>query len=186
MVSKKGRSYLAVMQNVSARWGIPVGLIDLQVVRESGWRPTVMSSGRGLSPTGSVGLLQIHPDIAAAESSRYGIAAGPLEDPSVNLNLGIARMRRMFEYAWEFAPSKPRAFELALTGYHGGESRIREVAAGAQFTNLERSYIQDIVPVFKDWHLLPTPGEKRIAKPFPWGLLAIVGLGGILFLKRKK
>ena len=71
------------------------------------------SSRRTIGYSGTVGVMQLHPDVAKSE---FGADADTLRDPATNIRLGLrwlARLHERYDEDWELALSHYRGGELA-------------------------------------------------------------------------
>lgn len=179
-IVKAGKPYVSLLIEVAKRWGIPEVLLSHQVNAESSFRPSVVS------PAGAVGLMQIMPTTAPAVAKRHGIPAGPLTDPRVNLNLGAAYMRELFNAAWKFRPDPKGAYKLALAGYLAGPRRIREIAQGIRpMTSTEDAYVKKVIWDFEKTELWSQLKPPRVKVPGWLGWLLLLA-GGLYLYKEQK
>lgn len=182
-IVKAGKAYVPLMKKVARRWKLPEILLSHQVHTESSFNPKAKSSA------GAIGLMQVMPGTAVAIAKRHGLPAGPLTDPTVNLNLGAAYMRELFEVAYKFRPNVKEAYKLALVGYLAGPRRIREIAEGGSMTPTERRYVDKVIWDFEkteSWSQLKPPavGDRALfGIPLSW--LLILGVGYYIVQKNK-
>ncbi len=187
-IKSAGRRYVPLIQSLARKYGIPEVLISHQMYRESGFRPDVVS------PRGAIGLMQIMPETALEIAGRHGLPAGPLTDPTVNAELGVAFMRELYDTAYGQVKDKRRAYELALVGYWAGPGRMRSIMAGGSMTEAERRYVNNIVWDYEkteSWNQLPTPARVKerkglFAALFSFPVLLIAGIGYVVYKKKKK
>lgn len=177
-----GKSYKSMISAVARKYGIPEILISHQVHHESGFNPKAVSSA------GAVGLMQIMPATALAIAGRHDLIPWPLPDPRVNLNLGVAYMRELFEVALRFNKDPKEAYKLALVGYFAGPRRIREVAEGGSRTAAEKKYVDSVIwdyETTESWAQL-RGGKGGKVKAVSLGSLLFVGVAYIIYKKSKK
>lgn len=96
--------YYGMMSNIACEYGIPVGLFDAMIIRESRYRPDVFS------PKSAFGLTQLMPDTAAA----LGVNRYRVED---NLRGGAKYLRQQLDRFGHY--------HLALAAYNAGPGRVR-------------------------------------------------------------
>lgn len=97
-------SYYGMMSNIACQYGIPVGLFDAMIIRESRYRPDVFS------PKSAFGLTQLMPDTAVS----LGVNRYSVED---NLRGGAKYLRQQLDRFGHY--------HLALAAYNAGPGRVR-------------------------------------------------------------
>lgn len=101
---ERRRAYFAMMSSIACEYGVPVGLFDALIIRESQYQPAVYSSKM------AYGLTQLMPDTARSMGvNRY--------DPVENLRGGARYLR---EQLGRFGH-----YHLALAAYNAGPGRVR-------------------------------------------------------------
>lgn len=114
--------YYAMMSSVACEHGLPVGLFDAVIIRESQYRPDA------LSLKNAFGLTQLMPGTAAALGvERYSIEG--------NLRGGARYLRQQLDRFGQY--------HLALAAYNAGPGRVREgrVPAIAE----TRAYVDNVL-----------------------------------------
>lgn len=97
-------SYYAMMSAIACEQGIPIGLFDAMIIRESGYNPMAISSARAF------GFAQLMPGTAAYLGvNRY--------DPTQNMRGGARYLRQQLD--------KFGQVHLALAAYNAGPGRVR-------------------------------------------------------------
>ena len=97
-------TYYDLMSNIACEYGIPVGLFDAMIIRESRYRPDASS------PKSAFGLTQLMPGTAIALGvNRYSVAE--------NLRGGAKYLRQQLDRFGQF--------HLALAAYNAGPGRVR-------------------------------------------------------------
>ncbi|HEX7952383.1 MAG TPA: lytic transglycosylase domain-containing protein [Burkholderiales bacterium] len=97
-------SYYAMMSNIACEYGIPVGLFDAMIIRESRYKADVFSSKKAF------GLTQLMPNTAAGLGvNRYDIEQ--------NLRGGARYLRQQLDSFGQV--------HLALAAYNAGPGRVR-------------------------------------------------------------
>jgi hypothetical protein len=97
-------SYYDLMSNIACEHGIPVGLFDAMIIRESRYRPDASS------PKSAFGLTQLMPGTAIALGvNRYNVAE--------NLRGGAKYLRQQLDRFGQY--------HLALAAYNAGPGRVR-------------------------------------------------------------
>lgn len=97
--------YYGMMSNIACEYGIPVGLFDAMIIRESGYDPGIYS------PKNAFGLTQLMPSTAAGLGvDRY--------DVEQNLRGGARYLRQQLDRFGQV--------HLALAAYNAGPGRIRD------------------------------------------------------------
>lgn len=97
-------SYYGMMSNVACQYGIPVGLFDAMIIRESRYRPDAFSS------KSAFGLTQLMPGTAIA----LGVNRYSVEE---NLRGGAKYLRQQLDRFGHY--------HLALAAYNAGPGRVR-------------------------------------------------------------
>lgn len=98
------RGYFAMMSNIACQYGLPVGLFDAMIIRESRYNASIYS------PKNAFGLTQLMPDTAAGLGvNRY--------DVEQNLRGGARYLRQQLE--------KFGQYHLALAAYNAGPGRVK-------------------------------------------------------------
>jgi hypothetical protein len=97
-------SYYQLMSGLACEYGIPVGLFDAMIIRESRYRPDA------LSPKNAFGLTQLMPGTAAS----LGVNRYNVED---NLRGGAKYLRQQLDRFGHY--------HLALAAYNAGPGRVR-------------------------------------------------------------
>lgn len=98
------RGYFALMSNIACQYGLPVGLFDAMIIRESRYNASIYS------PKNAFGLTQLMPDTAAGLGvDRY--------DVEQNLRGGARYLRQQLD--------KFGQYHLALAAYNAGPGRVR-------------------------------------------------------------
>jgi len=97
-------SYYQLMSAIACEYGIPVGLFDAMIIRESRYRPDA------LSPKNAFGLTQLMPGTAAS----LGVNRYSVED---NLRGGAKYLRQQLDRFGHY--------HLALAAYNAGPGRVR-------------------------------------------------------------
>lgn len=97
-------SYYGMMSRIACEYGIPVGLFDAMIIRESRYHPTIAS------PKNAFGLTQLMPATAAGLGvDRYSVEG--------NLRGGASYLRQQLDTFGQY--------HLALAAYNAGPGRIR-------------------------------------------------------------
>jgi soluble lytic murein transglycosylase-like protein len=101
------RGYYGLMANIACQYGIPVGLFDAMIIRESRYNAAVYS------PKNAFGLTQLMPDTAAGLGvNRYNVEQ--------NLRGGARYLREQLDRFGQY--------HLALAAYNAGPGRVRNGA----------------------------------------------------------
>ena len=101
---RRRAAYYGLMSSVACEQGIPVGLFDAMILRESGYDPAAISSKRAF------GFAQLMPGTATALGvNRY--------DPLQNMRGGARYLRQQLD--------RFGRVELALAAYNAGPGRVR-------------------------------------------------------------
>lgn len=114
--------YYAMMSSVACEHGLPIGLFDALIIRESQYRPDAFSLKNAF------GLTQLMPGTAAALGvNRYNIEG--------NLRGGARYLRQQLDHFGQY--------HLALAAYNAGPGRVREgrVPAIAE----TRAYVDNVL-----------------------------------------
>lgn len=132
-------SYYGMMSRIACEYGIPVGLFDAMIIRESRYHPTIVS------PKNAFGLTQLMPATAAGLGvDRYSVEG--------NLRGGASYLRQQLDRFGQY--------HLALAAYNAGPGRVR----GGLVPRIRET--QDyVVNVLADWGRLS--GVHRQAVVFP-------------------
>lgn len=97
-------SYYGMMSRIACEYGIPVGLFDAMIIRESRYHPTIVS------PKNAFGLTQLMPATAAGLGvDRYSVEG--------NLRGGARYLRQQLDTFGQH--------HLALAAYNAGPGRVR-------------------------------------------------------------
>ena len=100
-------TYYGLMSNIACEHGIPVGLFDAMIIRESRYQPNVYS------PKNAFGLTQLMPGTA----TQLGVDRYHVES---NLRGGAKYLRRQLDRFGHY--------HLALAAYNAGPGRVRNGA----------------------------------------------------------
>ena len=94
---------------------------------------------RTVGSSGTVGVMQLHPDVAKSE---FGADAAALRDPAANVRLGLRWLARLHErYGGDW--------ELALSHYRGGElARVDGRPRAHEFTH---AYVRRVVSCWRHY-----------------------------------
>jgi hypothetical protein len=96
--------FYALMSDIACQYGIPTGLFDAMIIRESGYQPTISS------PKNAFGLTQLMPGTASGLGvDRY--------DTEQNLRGGAKYLRQQLDRFGQV--------HLALAAYNAGPGRVR-------------------------------------------------------------
>lgn len=131
--------YYAMMSSIACEHGLPVGLFDAMIIRESQYRPDVFSRKNAF------GLTQLMPGTAAALGvDRYSIEG--------NLRGGARYLRQQLDRFGQF--------HLALAAYNAGPGRVRngQVPAIAE----TRAYVDNVL---MSWSRLSSIVPARFVIP---------------------
>lgn len=102
---ERRRAYFAMMSSIACEYGVPVGLFDALIIRESQYQPAISS------PKLAYGLTQLMPDTARSMGvNRY--------DPAENLRGGARYLREQLD--------RFGRYHLALAAYNAGPGRVRD------------------------------------------------------------
>lgn len=103
-VEARRAGYYGIMSNIACEYGIPVGLFDAMILRESQYQPYIYS------PKSAFGLTQLMPATAVALGvNRYDIEG--------NLRGGAKYLRQQLDRFGHY--------HLALAAYNAGPGRVR-------------------------------------------------------------
>lgn len=103
-VEARRAGYYGMMSNIACEYGIPVGLFDAMIIRESQYQPYIYS------PKSAFGLTQLMPGTAATLGvNRYDIEG--------NLRGGAKYLRQQLDRFGQY--------HLALAAYNAGPGRVR-------------------------------------------------------------
>lgn len=116
--------YGAVVRDAECRHGLPRGLLDALIVRESRYQAIA------LSPKGARGLTQLMPGTAR------DLGVGDSLDPTANIRGGARYLRRMLD--------RFRSIPLALAAYNAGPGTVVR-AGGMPFNRETPGYVVDIL-----------------------------------------
>ncbi|MDF0546039.1 lytic transglycosylase domain-containing protein [Sphingobium sp. H39-3-25] len=97
-------NYYGMMSNIACQYGVPVGLFDAMIIRESRYRPDAFS------PKSAFGLTQLMPGTAIA----LGVNRYSVEE---NLRGGAKYLRQQLDRFGHY--------HLALAAYNAGPGRVR-------------------------------------------------------------
>lgn len=121
------QSFYGMMSSIACEYGIPVGLFDAMIIRESRYDPL------SVSPKNAFGLTQLMPGTAAGLGvNRYDVAG--------NLRGGASYLRQQLDRFGQF--------HLALAAYNAGPGRVRGAVPAIAET---RAYVDDIL---RNWSRL--------------------------------
>ena len=124
--------YGRAVRIAECRHGLPVGLLDSLIVRESRYRLIAQS------PKGALGLTQLMPRTAADLHVRDRL------DPVANIEGGARYLRSMLDHF--------RSVPLALAAYNAGPGAVTR-AGGIPFNGETPGYVVDIL---RRWNALGT------------------------------
>ena len=129
-------SYYGMMSRIACEYGIPVGLFDAMIIRESQYHPTIVS------PKNAFGLTQLMPATAAGLGvDRYSVEG--------NLRGGASYLRQQLDTFGQY--------HLALAAYNAGPGRVR----GGQIPRIRET--QDYVGnVLSNWSRLSGLQRKTV------------------------
>ena len=182
--------YGDAIERAAGKWGLSSYLLYSQISQESGFQAGIISKA------GAVGLMQILPTTAPLIPGLWSLQMpiGPLTDPDINLNLGCALMRWLFNEASQYTGDKQAAYKIALACYLSGTS-ASHVKAVAQrgFTNEEQAYISSIINSGVnggDWNeivdVFPALKKGPSWEIGPITPLILIGVGLLLWKGSKK
>lgn len=128
---RRRAAYYGLMSSVACEQGIPVGLFDAMILRESGYDPAAVSSKQAF------GFAQLMPGTATALGvNRY--------DPLQNMRGGARYLRQQLD--------RFGRVELALAAYNAGPGRVRGGMVPA--ISETQAYVSAIID---HWQRLGTP-----------------------------
>ena len=128
---RRRAAYYGLMSSVACEQGIPVGLFDAMILRESGYDPAAVSSKQAF------GFAQLMPGTASALGvNRY--------DPLQNMRGGARYLRQQLD--------RFGRVELALAAYNAGPGRVRSGMVPA--ITETQAYVSSII---SHWQRLATP-----------------------------
>jgi hypothetical protein len=129
------KTYLPVLLNAAATWGIPGGYYAAQIKQESGFNP------KAVSPAGAEGIAQFLPSTAAGWNPPFD----PF-DPMASLNAGAQYMiNGLHTYAGDYA--------AALAAYNAGGGTLASCMKqmGVSWLNCMPSETQNYVRIILGW-----------------------------------
>jgi hypothetical protein len=129
------KTYLPVLLNAAATWGIPGGYYAAQIKQESGFNP------KAVSPAGAEGIAQFMPSTAAGWNPPFD----PF-DPMASLNAGAQYMiNGLHQYAGDYA--------AALAAYNAGGGTLARCMKqmGVSWLNCMPAETQNYVNVILGW-----------------------------------
>lgn len=144
-------AYYAMMSSIACEHGIPTGLFDAMIIRESRYNPLAVS------PKNAFGFAQLMPGTAA------GLGVDRL-DPYQNMRGGARYLRQQLD--------KFGRVQLALAAYNAGPGRVRDglVPRIAE----TQAYVTDIIA---NWsRLTAAPGSPTLRSTLPPSPYRTVGL----------
>jgi soluble lytic murein transglycosylase-like protein len=132
-------SYYGMMSRIACDYGIPVGLFDAMIIRESRYHPTIVS------PKNAFGLTQLMPATAAGLGvDRYSVEG--------NLRGGASYLRQQLDRFGQY--------HLALAAYNAGPGRVR----GGLVPRIRET--QDyVVNVLSNWGRLSSVQRQVVILP---------------------
>ncbi|WP_298089636.1 lytic transglycosylase domain-containing protein [uncultured Sphingomonas sp.] len=145
-VEKRRFDYYAMMSNIACEHGIPVGLFDAMIIRESGYQADIFSKKRAF------GLTQLMPGTAAGLGvDRY--------DVEQNLRGGARYLRQQLDSFGQV--------HLALAAYNAGPGRIRNGAVPRIPETLD--YVDNVLLNWRRLAGVPRVAtvQATIGAPFP-------------------
>jgi soluble lytic murein transglycosylase-like protein len=115
------QTYYGMMSRIACEYGLPVGLFDAMIIRESRYDPLIVS------PKNAFGLTQLMPGTASGLGvNRYDVVQ--------NLRGGASYLRRQLDRFGQY--------HLALAAYNAGPGRVRGAVPAIAET---RAYVDDIL-----------------------------------------
>jgi len=144
-------AYYGMMSAVACEHGIPTGLFDAMIIRESGYNPVAVSSANAF------GLAQLMPGTAA------GLGVNRF-DPFQNMRGGARYLRQQLD--------KFGQVQLALAAYNAGPGRVRNglVPRIAE----TQAYVTNIIA---NWtRLTSPPGSSSTVSTLPQGYTRIASM----------
>ncbi|MDC7812228.1 lytic transglycosylase domain-containing protein [Sphingomonas koreensis] len=145
-VEKRRFDYYAMMSNIACEHGIPVGLFDAMIIRESGYQADIFSKKRAF------GLTQLMPGTAAGLGvDRY--------DVEQNLRGGARYLRQQLDSFGQV--------HLALAAYNAGPGRIRNGAVPRIPETLD--YVDNVLLNWRRLAGVPRVAtvQAAVGAPFP-------------------
>lgn len=145
-VEKRRFDYYAMMSNIACEHGIPVGLFDAMIIRESGYQADIFSRKKAF------GLTQLMPGTAAGLGvNRY--------DVEQNLRGGARYLRQQLDSFGQV--------HLALAAYNAGPGRIRNGAVPRIPETLD--YVDNVLLNWRRLAGVPRVAtvQAAIRAPFP-------------------
>lgn len=135
-------AYYGMVSAIACEHGIPAGLFDAMIIRESGYNPWAVSRAN------AYGLAQLMPDTATGLGvDRY--------DPVQNLRGGARYLRQQLDRFGQV--------HLALAAYNAGPGRVR---GGVMPRLLEtQRYVTNIIANWSRLTASPTPAQARAIRP---------------------
>ena len=126
--------YFGMMSNIACEYGIPVGLFDAMIIRESRYQPNIYS------PKNAFGLTQLMPATAASLGvNRYSVEG--------NLRGGAKYLREQLDRFGHY--------HLALAAYNAGPGRVRNGRV-PQITETQ-AYVENVL---LNWSRLSGAGRQ--------------------------
>lgn len=116
------RGFYGLMANIACQYGLPVGLFDAMIIRESRYNPAIYSEKN------AYGLTQLMPGTAA------GLGVNPY-DVEQNLRGGARYLREQLDRFGQY--------HLALAAYNAGPGRVRNGAVPRIAET--QAYVSDIL-----------------------------------------
>ena len=134
--------YYGMMSSIACEHGIPTGLFDAMIIRESRYNPTA------LSPKNAFGFAQLMPGTA------MGLGVNRF-DPYQNMRGGARYLRQQLD--------KFGRVQLALAAYNAGPGRVRGGLV-PRITETQ-AYVTDIIA---NWsRLTAAPGSQALRSTLP-------------------
>lgn len=154
MVSRKSREYK-----------IDPLLVSAVIMAESSFNSSAKSAA------GKIGLLQLHPQSIPAGRSAAGKSIN-LEDPEINLDLGLWRLRRSMRHFHGDTAKSLLAFSW------GRENLEKLLAEGGALPPLQARYLQNVERYYNAWKgsetkelslgvIIPKPAAAVVSKAAP-------------------
>jgi len=142
--------FYALMSDIACQYGIPTGLFDAMIIRESGYQPGVYS------PKNAFGLTQLMPETAAGLGvNRY--------DAEQNLRGGAAYLRQQLDHFGQI--------HLALAAYNAGPGRVRNGVLPRIAET--RAYVDSVLLNWQRLVAVPVTAQRgqdhtqAVARPLP-------------------
>ncbi|MGI6103308.1 MAG: lytic transglycosylase domain-containing protein [Patescibacteria group bacterium] len=151
------RQYLPVIEKEAARRGLPVGLIAMQILQESGYNPNVTSSA------GAGGFIQLMPD-TYAELDRDNRALFLQEypgkptgqyDPEYNIFLGVTYLKKQHDFT---RTHQKQPYDLALAAYNAGPGNVERFGFVVPPFQETQDYVKVIL---ENWTKVQACEEQR-------------------------